>query len=54
MIIKKVQEYIFVPDKSFGQFLDVSPKTYTFLKVFTPNFHVLKYDLLIKILNLKG
>ena len=33
--------YIFVPKKSFGQLLDISPK----------NLHLLKYDLLIKILN---
>ena len=33
--------YIFVPNKSFGQLLDISPKT----------FHILKYGLLIKILN---
>ena len=34
--------YTFVPNKLFGQFLDISPKNFIFLKTW--------YDLLIKIL----
>ena len=44
--------YTVVPNKSFGQLLDMPPKNFTFLKTFTQNFHILKYGLLIKILNL--
>ena len=44
--------YTVVPNKSFGQLLDMPPKNLTFLKTFTQNFHILKYGLLIKILNL--
>ena len=58
MIISKIQEpciYIFlmfhVPNKSFGQLLDILPMNFIFLKLFTQNFHVLKYGLQIKILN---
>ena len=40
--------YIFVPNKSFGQLLDISPEN--FIKLLIQNFHVLKYGLLIKIL----
>ena len=43
--------YLFIPNKSFGQLLDISPKKYIFLKTLIQNFHTLKYDLLIKILN---
>ena len=44
--------YTFVPNKSFGQLLEVSHKKfYIFLKLFTQNFHMLKYCLQIKILN---
>ena len=39
----------FVPNKSFDQLLDILPKNFIFLK--TQNFHILKYRLLIKILN---
>ena len=38
--------YIF-PNKLFDQFLDISPKTFIFLKTFDQNFHILKYGLLI-------
>ena len=38
-----------VPNKSFGQLLDISPKKIIFLKTFDVE---LKYGLLIKILNL--
>ena len=38
--------YTFAPNKSFGQLLDISPKN-----VLTQHFHILKYDLLIKISN---
>ena len=30
--------YIFVPNKSFCQLLDISPKTFTFLKTFNSEF----------------
>ena len=30
--------YTFVPNKSFGQFLDISPKNYIFLKTFDSEF----------------
>ena len=30
--------YTFVPNKSFGQLLDISPKNFTFLKTFKPEF----------------
>ena len=44
--------YTFIPDKSFGQILDIFPKKFVFLKTFNSDFHILKYGLLIKILNL--
>ena len=40
--------YTFIPNKSFGQLLDISSENVIFLKTFTPNFHILKYGLLIK------
>ena len=44
--------YTIVPDKSFGQLLDISPKNIIFLKKsFIHNFYILKYSLLIKVLN---
>ena len=44
--------YTFVPDKSIGQLLNISPKNFMFLKkLLALNFHILKYDLMIKILN---
>ena len=43
--------YTFVPNESFGQLLDISPKNFIFLKTFNSNFHILKHGLLIKILN---
>ena len=43
--------YTFISNKSFGQLLDVSPKTLYFQKPLIQNFHILKYGLLIKILN---
>ena len=30
--------YTFIPDKTFGQLLDISPKKVTFLKTFDPEF----------------
>ena len=42
--------YAFVPNKSFGELLDISPKNFIFLKTFIQNFHILKYGSLIKIL----
>ena len=43
--------YTFVPNKLFGQLLDISPKNFIFLKTLTQNVHTLKYSLLIKILS---
>ena len=44
--------YTFVLDKSFGQLLGILPKNYISLKKFLiQTFHILKYSLLIKILN---
>ena len=48
--------YKFVPNKSFGQLLDISPKISIFLNIYISIFLVLsllifKYGLLIKILN---
>ena len=42
--------YTFV-NKSFGPLLDISPKNFVVLKPLIQSFHVLKYVLLIKILN---
>ena len=41
----------FVPNKSFSQLLNISPKNLIFLKTLTQSFHILKYGLLTKILN---
>ena len=43
--------YTFVPNKSFGQLLDISPKKFFLKKPLILTFHILKYGLLIKILN---
>ena len=43
--------FTFAPNKSFSQLLDVPPKNSIFLKLLAQNFHILKYGLLIKILN---
>ena len=43
--------FTFVPNKSFSQLLDVPPKNFIFSKLLAQNFHILKYGLLIKILN---
>ena len=53
MVNKEYQQnlrifYEFVPNKSFGQLLDISPKDFIFLNTF--NLHILKYGLLIKVL----
>ena len=48
--------YTFVPNKSFGQVLDILSKNFIFLyfqKHLIQHFHVLKCGLLIKILNLQ-
>ena len=42
--------YIFVPNKSFDQLLDISFKNVVFENL-VQNFHTLKYGLLIKTLN---
>ena len=36
-IVNKIQES-FVPNKSFGQLLDISPKQFTFLNTFDSEF----------------
>ena len=42
-----------VPNKSFGPLLDISLKNFiVFKKILIQNFHILKYGLMIKILNL--
>ena len=46
--------YTFIPNKSFGQLLNISSKNFIFLKTFTPKFSYADqniYGLLIKILN---
>ena len=44
--------HTFVCNKSFAQLLNISPKIFIFFKnLLTRNFHILKYGLLIKILN---
>ena len=37
IVINKIQES-FVPNKSFGQLLDISPETFIFLKTFDSEF----------------
>ena len=43
--------YTSVPNKSFGQLLDISPENFIFLKILIQIFDILKYGLQIKILN---
>ena len=43
--------YTFVPNKLLGQLLDIFPKNSYFYKTLIQSFHILKYGLLIKILN---
>ena len=43
--------YTFVTNKLLGQLIDISPKKCIFLKTFDSDFCILKYGLLIKILN---
>ena len=43
--------YTFVSNKSFGLLLDISPKHFIVLKILIQISHLLKYGLLIKILN---
>ena len=45
--------YTFVPNKSFGQLLDISPNNLIYLRTFDSEFLIqkLKYGLLIKILS---
>ena len=42
--------YTFVPNKSFGKLLVISPNNFIFLKTFNSAFSLLKYGLLIKII----
>ena len=44
--------YTFIPNKSLGQLLDISPKNFIFLKTLTQNFHIFKCGLQMKILML--
>ena len=34
--------YIFIPNKSFSQLLDISPKSFILLKTFNPEFSCIK------------
>ena len=34
--------YTFVPNKSFGQLLDISPENFIFLKTFDSEFHYIE------------
>ena len=43
--------YTFIPNKSFGQLLDLSPKNLAILKNLIQKLNILNYDLLIKVLN---
>ena len=43
--------YTFLPNKSFGQLLDISPKGFIFLGTFDSELLCTEYGLLIKILN---
>ena len=40
--------YVLVPNQSFDQLLDISPKKFIFLEILIQNFHILNYGLLIK------
>ena len=44
--------YTFVPNKLFGQLLDILPNKFILEKHLVQNAHILKYGFLIKILNL--
>ena len=43
--------YTFAPKRSFCQLLDITSKSFTFLKTLTQNFNILKYGFLMKSLN---
>ena len=43
--------YKFVPNKSFGELLDILPKKIIFAKIFNLSFHMLKCVLQMNILN---
>ena len=42
--------HTFIPNKSLGQLLDISPKNFIFLKLLIQNFFIFKCRLLIKTL----
>ena len=44
--------YTLVPNKAFGQLLDISQEKLYFSKLLVQSFYILKYSLLIKIINL--
>ena len=44
--------YIFVPNKAFGQLLDISLKNFIFLKTFNLEFSYIEVWFMIKILNI--
>ena len=43
--------YAFIANSSFRQLLDICPKNFIFLKLLIQSFHILKYGVLIKLLN---
>ena len=43
--------YTFVPKKSFGELLDISPKNFTEKELSIQNLHILQFGLKIRILN---
>ena len=43
--------YTFVPNKSFDQLSNISPQNFVLSKLLIQNFDMLKYGLLIKIIN---
>ena len=55
MVIKMIQEsyinLLIINRLIIGHLLDISSKHFTLLKTLIQNFHILKYDLLIKILH---
>ena len=46
--------FTFVPNKQFGQLINIAPHSLTMLGKQIPNFHLLKCGLLIKIVSLQA
>ena len=42
MIINTIQGYTFVPNKQFGNLLEISPKNHVILKTFNSEFQAIK------------